>query len=105
MFIGYSSNVVTVVPYWGAMRLSVLFPDHRKGLGLDDPKVFEGMKEAMEEHREKKNWVDFEGIAMNLAVLASEESLIDSHGDLRIVPKLPRIGREPTPLPAILLVA
>ncbi len=88
-----------------AMNLALLFPDRREELGLDE-KAFDGMRKRMDWNRRTRNWRGLGWSAMNLAVLASETSVIDSHGDLRIVPKRPKtIGRKEVPLPPIRRVA
>ena len=80
-----------------AMHLSLLFPDRKRELRLDD-KDFEGMKGKLEEYRSNGNWWRFGCIAMNLSVLAAERAEI-LNGQIVIKPKLRKLTQAPRPLP------
>ena len=82
-----------------AMYLSILFPQRKDELNLDEA-AFEGMKGVLEWHRDGKNWLNFSEVAMYLSILASERAEI-LNGEIVITPKKPKLTREPKPLPQI----
>ncbi len=85
-----------------ATNLSILFPDRKAELNLND-EVFEGIKEKLEELR-GTNWEGFSGIAMNLSLIAAERAEI-LNGQIIITPKLPKLTSEPKPLPERLRIS
>ena len=80
-----------------AMHLSLLFPDRKAELKLND-NDFEGMKGQLEEYRRNGNWMGFGSTAFNLSILSAERAQIVG-SNIVITPKMRKLTKEPRPLP------
>ena len=80
-----------------AMYIAILFPERKSELNLNN-EAFEGMQVYLEECRRKRNWWNFELAALSLSILAAERAEI-VNGQIVIIPKQPKLTREPKPLP------
>ncbi len=81
-----------------ATCLILLFPDRKSDLHLDR-EAMSWMRERFERDRGSDNLTDYLCMAMFLYVLCAERAEIAKDGRILVIPKKPKLIREPRPLP------
>ncbi len=87
-----------------AANVCLLFPDRKRGLNLNE-EVFYDMRNLLEEEERKEHWLGYSDMAMYLSILAAERAEISQDGRILIMPKKPKLSREPRPLPSRLNIS